>query len=343
MVMEGWLLFLVLFLLLSLLGIFLVKLSLKLAKGVYARTKTKLDDYAFKALSTPLQLAAVVIAAHIALHFATLKPAFAKVIQDTLFVLIVLLVVIAINNLFKAIVQWLHETAANKEFVRRFAPILEIGEKLFVWTAGLMIVMKRFNYDISSLIVSMGVGSLAIGLAAQDTLSNIIAGLTILLDQPFKVGDRIKLESGEFGDVLEIGLRTTKIKTVENYVLVIPNSLLVKSKVLNFYLPESRTVGKVSVGVSYGEDPEKVREVLVKSALEVEEVLREPAPSAFFTDFGDSALNFLLVFHVDDPKKVFTTANKIRDRILENFRREGIDIPFPIQTVYLRRENEGKD
>ncbi len=343
MITEGWLLFIILFVALSLLGIFLVKVALRLARGISAKTKTRLDDYAFKALSTPLQLAAVVIAAHIALHFATLKPSFSRVIQDTLFVLIVLLVVIAINNLFKAIVQWLHESAANKEFVRRFAPILEIGEKLFVWTAGLMIVMKRFNYDISSLVVSMGVGSLAIGLAAQDTLSNIIAGLTILLDQPFKVGDRIKLESGEFGDVLEIGLRTTKIKTVENYVLVIPNSLLVKSKVLNFYLPESRTVGRVSVGVSYKENPKKVREVLIRSALEVDEVLREPEPVAFFTEFADFSLNFLLVFHVDDPKKVFSTANRIRDRILENFRKEGIDIPFPIQTVYLRRENEGKN
>ncbi len=343
MKMEGWVFFIVLFLALSLLGIFLVKLAIRLGRGVSSKTKTKLDDYFIKALSVPLQMASVVIAAHIALHFVKLNPALVRVIQDTLFVLIVLLVVVAVNNLFKAVVQWLHETAANKEFVRRFAPILEIGEKLFVWTAGLMIVMKRFNYDISSLVVSMGVGSLAIGLAAQDTLSNIIAGLTILFDQPFKVGDRIKLESGEFGDVLEIGLRTTKIKTVENYVLVIPNSLLVKSKVLNFYLPESRTIGRVSVGVSYGEDPEKVRRVMVKSALEVEEVLRQPEPSAFFTEFGDFSLNFLLVFHVDDPKKVFSTANKIRDRILENFKREGIEIPFPIQTIYLRRENEGQN
>ena len=343
MKMQGWLLFIIVFVALSLLGIFIVKLSLRLARGFSSKTKTRLDDYAIRSLSIPLQLSAVIIAAHISLHFVSIKPSFAKVIQDTLFVLIVLLVVLAINNLFKSIIQWLHETSANKEFVRRFSPILEIGEKLFVWTAGLMIVMKKFNYDISSLVVSLGVGSLAIGLAAQDTLSNIIAGLTILLDQPFKVGDRIKLETGEFGDVLEIGLRSTKIKTLENYVLVIPNSLLVKSKVLNFYLPESRTVGRVSVGVSYGEDPEKVRRVLVKSALEVEEVLRQPEPSAFFTEFGDFSLNFLLVFHVDDPRKVFSAADKIRDRILENFRREGIDIPFPIQTIYLRRENESQN
>ncbi len=343
MKIEGWALFLLIFVALSLLGIFLVKLILRIARGVYSRTKTKLDDYAVRALSTPLQLAAVVLAAHIALHFASLKPPLSRIIHDTLFVLIVLLVILAVNNLFKAIIQWLHETSSNKEFLRRFSPIVEIGEKLFVWTAGLMIVMKRFNYDISSLIVSMGVGSLAIGLAAQDTLANIIAGLTILLDQPFKVGDRIKLEGGEFGDVLEIGLRTTKIKTLENYVLIIPNSLLVKSKVVNFYLPESRSTGRISVGVAYDADPARVREVLVKSALEVEEVLRHPAPSAFFTDFGDSALNFLLVFHVNDPRQVFTTADKIRDRILKNFKEEGIEIPFPIQTVYLRRDHESEN
>lgn len=340
---KDWLVFLLIFLVFSLVGIILVKLFLRILKGLSKKTRTELDDLITKAIKTPLNLAAVIIAAFVSIRLIKLPPNYLKVVEGTLFVLTVLLAAIAINNVFKAILQWVQDTSEKKEFLRRFLPLLDIGEKIFVWTAALMIVLKRFNYDISSLIVSMGVGSLAIGLAAQDTLSNMFGGLMLLFDQPFRVGDRIKLESGEFGDVLEIGLRSTKIKTVENYVLVVPNSQLVKSKVLNYYMPDGRSIGKISIGVSYDSDPEKVKEILIKSALEVEEVMKEPAPSAFFTGFGNFALEFLLVFSVDDPKKVFSTKDKVNKRILDNFKKEGIEIPYPIQTLYLRRDDESEN
>ncbi len=340
---RDWLIFLVVFLTFSLAGILIVRVFLRIITGLSKKTRTVLDDLIAKAIRTPLNLAAIIIAAFVSIYLIKLPPKYLKIIEGTLFVLTVLLATIAINNVFRALLQWVQETSEKKEFLRRFLPLLDIGEKIFVWTAALMIILKRFNYDISSLIVSMGVGSLAIGLAAQDTLSNMFGGLMLLFDQPFRVGDRIKLESGEFGDVLEIGLRSTKIKTVENYVLVVPNSQLIKSKVLNYYMPEGRSIGKINVGVSYDSDPERVREILVKSALEVEDVMKDPAPSAFFTGFGDFALEFLLVFSVDDPKKVFSTKDKVNEKILANFRKEGIEIPYPIQTLYIRRDNESEN
>ena len=340
---KQWLFFLLIFLGLSVAGIALVKLIIRIITGFSKKTKTKLDDLVTHALKSPLSLAAVVIAAYISIYLVKIPAKYLKVIDGALFVLTVLLAAMAINNVFKAILSWVQESSQKKEFLRRFLPLVDIGGKIFLWTAAVMIILKRFNYDISSLIVSMGVGSLAIGLAAQDTLANMFGGLMILFDQPFRVGDRIKLENGEFGDVLEIGLRSTKIKTVENYVLVVPNSQLIKSKVLNYYLPERSSVGKITVGVSYDSDPQKVKEILIKSALEVDEVMRDPAPSAFFTEFGDFFLNFLLVYWVDDPKKVFATKDKINMRIIENFQKEGIEIPYPIQTIYLRRENESKN
>lgn len=340
---RDWLIFLIVFFVFSLVGIILVRIFLRALAGLSRKTRTVLDDLIAKAIKTPLNLAAVIIAAFVSIRLVKLPASYLKIVEGTLFVLTVFLAAIAINNVFKAILQWVQETSEKKEFLRRFLPLLDIGEKIFVWTAALMIVLKRFNYDISSLIVSMGVGSLAIGLAAQDTLSNMFGGLMLLFDQPFRVGDRIKLESGEFGDVLEIGLRSTKIRTVENYVLVVPNSQLVKSKVLNYYMPEGRSIGKINVGVSYDSDPEKVKEILIKSALGVEEVMKEPPPSAFFTGFGDFALEFLLVFSVDDPKKVFSTKDKVNERILENFRKEGIEIPYPIQTLYIRSEDESEN
>src|SRR6185369_5635519 len=158
------------------------------------------------------------------------------------------------------------------------------------------IILKHFNYDILSLVTALGIGSLAIGMAAKDTLANMISGFTLMIDRPFRIGDRIQLTTGQFGDVADIGLRSTKIKTVENTLLIIPNSDLCNTTVINQAFPNLNTRGRINVGVAYGSDVDLVKRVMNAAALEIGEVLREPAPESFFTSFGDSALQMALIF-----------------------------------------------
>ncbi len=336
--MQGWLLFLIIFLGLSIGGIALANVLLKISMSLARKTKTELDDKIIGAIKAPLNVGIIIIATYVAVYLVKIPPKYTNLIDKVLFVFTVILIALAATRVMGVILVWIREKSENKEFVNKVIPLVEKGIKIFVWLAAVMIVFKRFNYDISSLVVSLGVGSLALGLAAQDTLANMFAGFTILLDQPFKIGDRIKLETGEFGDVIEIGLRSTKIRTVENNVLIIPNSTLVKSKVLNYYMPESRVVVRIPIGVAYGSDIDKVRQALVESALAVEEVLRDPEPRAFFTEYADFSLNFLLVYWVRDPKQAFASKDKVNQIIWNKFKEYGIEIPFPIQTIYIKKE-----
>ncbi len=338
--MKSWILFLIIFVSFGFGGILLANIILKLFMKLAKKTKTELDDKIVKAIKAPLNIGILIVAAYITIYIVKIPANYLKIIDKSLFVLTVILIALATTRVFDVILTWLRDKAENKEFANKIVPLVQKGIKIFVWIAALMIVFKRFNYDISSLIVSLGVGSLALGLAAQDTLANMFAGFTILLDQPFKIGDRIKLESGEFGDVIEIGLRSTKIRTVENNVLIIPNSTLVKSKVLNFYMLESRVIVKIPIGVAYGSNPQIVRKALEEAALSVEEVLKDPPPRAFFTEYADFSLNFLLVFSVRDPRQAFATKDKVNEIIGEKFAEYGIEIPFPIQTIYLKKEEK---
>jgi small-conductance mechanosensitive channel len=216
-------------------------------------------------------------------------------------------------------------------------PIAEKLAMLFLMGTALIIILKHFNYDIYSVVTALGIGSLAIGLAAKDTLAHMISGFTLMLDQPFRIGDRIQLSSGQIGDVADIGLRSTRIRTLDNQLLVIPNSDLCNTMLINQAFPDARVKGRINIGVAYGSDVERVKQVLLATALEVDDVLRDPPPEVYFASFGDSALNMSLFFWVEDYLKLFATTDKINMLILSRFTENGIEIPFPIRTVIMEK------
>ena len=221
---------------------------------------------------------------------------------------------------------------------RQLIPLAEKLVSIFLICTALIIVLKHFNYDILSLVTALGIGSLAIGLAAKDTLANMISGFTLMIDRPFRIGDRIHLKDGHWGDVTDIGLRTTKIKTIDNTLLVIPNSDLCNSTLINQAFPDVRAKGNVKIGVDYGSDVEQVKNILTTVALEIPEVLHDPPPDAFFMSFGESALQMTLFFWVDDYTKLVPVTDKLNTLIIRRFSEAGVAIPYPTQTVYLQKE-----
>jgi small-conductance mechanosensitive channel len=221
---------------------------------------------------------------------------------------------------------------------KQVIPLLEKLITIFLVGTALIITFKHFGYDILSLVTALGIGSLAIGLAAKETLSNMISGFTLMIDRPFRIGDRVHLSAGQGGDVVDIGLRTTKIKTVENTFLIVPNAELCNSLLINQSFPDLRVKSRINVGVSYGTDVELAKRVLLEVALAVPDVLRDPPPDSFFTSFGDSALNLALFFWVEDYTQVFPVTDAINTRINHQFKNNGIVIPFPTRTVMLEKE-----
>jgi len=226
----------------------------------------------------------------------------------------------------------------NDGLGRQMLPLVEKLATIFLICTALIIILKHFNYDILSLVTALGIGSLAIGLAAKDTIANMISGFTLMIDRPFRLGDRIRLSSGDAGDVQDIGLRSTKIKTLDNQLLIIPNSELCNSILTNQAFPDLRAKGRINIGVAYGSDVDQVKKLLVQAALEVPEVLHDPPPEAFFTSFGDSALIMALFFWVDEYTKIFATTDKINTLINSSLGAEGVVIPYPTSTVHIHKE-----
>lgn len=304
-------------------------------------TTTDLDDRILKRITPSISLLLTFLGIYFASQTLPLHEKIFRLLSGGLFVANVVIVCILIYRVLHETLIWYAERQQDGEtgiFSRQMAPIIEKVTMLFIIGGALMVVLKHFNYDILSLVTALGIGSLAIGMAAKDTLAHVISGFTLMIDRPFRIGDRIQLASGQVGDVQDIGLRSTKIKTLDNQLLIIPNSDLCNTILTNQAFPDNRIKGRINVGVSYGSDAEQVKALLVQLALDVEDVLNEPVPEAFFVSFGDSALNMSLFFWVEEYAKLFATTDKINSSILERFREQGIEIPFPIRTVKLKHE-----
>jgi len=195
---------------------------------------------------------------------------------------------------------------------------------------------------------ALGIGSIAVALALQETLANTFAGCSLMLDQPIRVGDYIKVESGEEGRVLQIGWRSTRLVSLSNHVLVIPNSKLARASITNYTLPEPRTAVSVTVSVSYNSDPRRVAAVLEalarQAAAEVDGMLSDPPPAVrLIPGFGESSLSFSVNYQVRDFVAQYAVQDELRHRIFERFRQEGIEIPVPVREARLKSEGKASD
>jgi small-conductance mechanosensitive channel len=213
---------------------------------------------------------------------------------------------------------------------------------LLIGLLGLLALLNTFEISVTPVLTALGVGGLAVALALQDTLSNFFAGFYVSLAGQIRAGDFIKLESGDDGYVSDIGWRSTTLRALPNNLIVIPNNRLAQSIVTNFYLPEKRMSLLINVGVSYDCDPEHVEQVLIEVALsaadDVPGLLKEPAPFVrFIPGFGECSLDFTLICQVAEYTDQYLAQHELRKRILRRFREEGIEIPFPIRTVEIRR------
>ncbi len=205
-----------------------------------------------------------------------------------------------------------------------------------VFVLGLIIGLQSVGLNLNSLVVIGGALGIGIGLGLQPIVTNFVAGLILLLEQPVRLGDRI--EVGEtFGDVVRMKGRSTWVRTNDNVVIIVPNSEFINNRVTNWTANDPQVRVNMPVGVSYGADPERVRAILVELASRHPEVLRAPAPEVIFTEFGDSSLNFELRVwterRVQTPKVL---KSDLYFAIFAAFREHGIEIPFPQRDLHVR-------
>ncbi len=202
-------------------------------------------------------------------------------------------------------------------------------------TVGILLSLQFIGLDLSSLAVVFGLLSVGIGFGLQNVTSNFISGLIILFERPIVVGDRVSVSNIE-GDILEINIRSTKVKTVNNISIIVPNSEFVSKDVINYSYGDPTYRLDIDVGVSYNSDLDTVLEALGEVADENPNVLREPEPKVHLVEFGDSAWNMQLRAWIADVKYYPEVRNELNQAIVRKFSDRGIQIPFPQRDLHLR-------
>ncbi len=315
-------------------------------KKLFESTKTTLDDRLLKVIRTRVTTVSIIIGLHIAVRevrkaLSVEDVAYHQILDYlsiAFFLVLVFVLTRLISRLIEEMVEWyMDEVSAitQSNITATVAPMTTKIINIILFLIACIIVLDHFGINIGSLLVSLGVGSLAVALAAQETVANMIAGFVILVDQPFRVGDHIKLPSGDEGDVYQIGLRSTRILNVDNNLVIIPNGELVKSRITNFAFPEKAVRIVVEVNIAYGSDIDKAKKILLQLASRHADILSYPPPEVFLFNFGDSALQLRLVGQTANFMKKFHIETNLREEIYATFRAEQIEIPYPQRVIQV--------
>ncbi len=234
----------------------------------------------------------------------------------------------------------IQKVGRKNELGETIKPILRSIAGILIAVSAAIYVLGLWGIQVAPLLAGLGIAGLALALALQPLLGNLFNGLAMVLDETFKVGDVIKLGSGEMGTVYRVGLRSTKVRTFDNEMFMIPNTKLADSVLQNFFQPDKSIRVNVDFGVEYGTDPEYVKKLVIEEVNKISFIDRTQEIRVLFTEMGDSSLKFKSLFWVDDIVKRWPAHQEALSRIYRRLYEEKIGIPFPQRTVWLREEGK---
>ena len=243
----------------------------------------------------------------------------------------------AISRLLALVVRAFQRNSSTKIVQTGMLSLLHNVSKVMLFALTGYFVFVAWEFDITPWLASAGIVGLALSFAARDTLSNLFAGVAIAMDSPYKIGDFIILETGERGQVTDIGLRSTRILTRDDIEITVPNGLIGNGKIINEAGgPPSQHRIRVAVGVAYGSDIDEVIAVLESVAADNKEILQNPAPRVRFRVFGDSSLDFELLGWIKDPVDGGRIRHDLNCAVYKVLNSNSIEIPFPQRDLHVR-------
>jgi MscS family membrane protein len=307
-------------------------------------TSSPMDDIILKAIARPLVVIILVTSVIIALTaYEVVPPSLQWIVSEAVIHAVYILLgawiaSVFLYNLIHTYGKWLaHKT--DSDFDDRFIPLLEMGAKYLIWFVAFLLILATFRIDVTPFLAGAGIAGLAVALAAQDILGNFMGGAIITVDKPFKIGDRIKF-GDLLGDVISVGARSTRIRTPDNQIATIPNQKITSNVVINYAMPDIKMNVRIPVSFAYGSNIKRVKEILLEIAREAAErttwVLTDPAPSAYFLEFGESSLKAQLILWTNNYDNSWDVQDFVNMRIEERFREEGIEIPFRQIDIRMR-------
>jgi MscS family membrane protein len=306
-----------------------------------AKTETKLDDLLLELLHGPVKVVAFVVFLHVGLDVFKWPPVAQTFLSKGLIVVVACsLTYVALKLVDLLMGLWRQRAAvgADKSFDEQLFPVISRSLKAFVVVVAVLVTSQNLGVNITSVIASLSIGGLALGLAAQDTLANLFGAVAVYMDKPFRIGDRIKLEAVD-GTVESIGLRSTRVRSLDGHLVTIPNKTMGNAIITNVTRrPTIKT--EINLGLTYDTPADKV-----KRAVQIlEEIYRQHPMTAdlliSFNKFADSALNIQVVhwWNSADAKAHAADMHELNLAIKQRFDAEGIGFAFPTQTIYVKQE-----
>lgn len=310
------------------------------------KTKTDLDDRILEVTRVPIFLLIVIFGLVDSLSIIDIPQEWHVNIILLYQILLILVLAYVAYLIFDRVIihyaqKWSKVTDTEVDDV--LVPLFHKAGLILIPTFALGAVLSLFGIDLTLLVAGFGVIGIVIAFAVQETLSNVFAGMQLLLDRPFNVGDLVEIDTGEICEVKKIGLRsTTMYNTADHEIIVVPNNDVVNKKVINYSRPDMHRSMSAEVGVAYGTDLNKVKEVLLKIASDHPDIIRQDGqmPYVRLAKFGDSSVDFKLWYWVE-IKKMWRVASEVRQAIYDRFMAEGIEIPFPQNVVTLKSDRKG--
>ncbi len=274
-----------------------------------------------------------------AIHNTNLSSSNILIAHKIIIVLFILSATITLSKILTGLVD-LYAKRAKGEFPS--TSIFTNITKVAVFIIGGLIILQALNISITPILTALGVGGLAVALALQDTLSNLFSGIQIIASRQVKPGDYVKLDSGEEGYVVDITWRNTTIRALPNNMIIVPNARLANALITNYYMPDRELAVLVNLGVSYASDLQMVERVTIEVAREVMQTVAggvpEFEPFIRYHTFGDFSINFTVIMRAKEFTDQYLIKHEFIKRLHERYKKEGIEIPFPIRTIYTKQQ-----
>ncbi len=308
----------------------------KTVRAFTAKTKTKLDDIIIDLIEEPVVFAIILSGIMFGISILNLSESLSSAINHSYFLIISLLVGWIFSRIFDAIYQaflipWSQRT--DNDLDDQLMPVLRKGVKILIWVLAVVIGLDNAGYDVGAVVAGLGIGGLALAMAAKDTVSNIFGGFTIFTDKPFRLKDRIVV-AGYDGTVEEIGVRSTRLKTLAGRIVTIPNAHFSDAPVENISIEPSRKI-TLNLGLTYDTKPEQMQQAMdTLQAIIDNNSNTETKTIISFNGFGDFSLNISFIYYIRKGASVADTQTEINMAVLTEFNNKGLEFAFPTQTIY---------
>lgn len=329
-------------------AVFILLLFLILARASYyilkkyveqfvRKRKTLFDELVIKKLETPVIIIFILMGFKYGALPLDLEGLVYDSIIDSLIIAVITHTAIIVVDRLIDIWKYRWKVTTDATFEDEIVNLLHGFSKFFLFAIGLTIILSEWGVKVGAVFTSLGIAGIVLGFAVQDSLKNIFGGVSIVMDKAFRLHDVIQLESGEMGEVVSIGMRSTRIVTYDEQELIIPNSVIADTKIINLARPKKQIRLAIDVAVAYGSDTDKVYRVLRKCLKEEKTVLDDPKPYIRFDKMAEYSLNFKVYFFIRDYKRMWSIKDSMTNKIYKRLNKEKIRIPFPTRTLYMRK------